>query len=212
MIFYSKPEKASARDVILKITKQSDPFEIAAAVDAALVAQYENARLYQLQRKRQFDLTLEEFLSLITPSRRARMEKAMAGRSFERFMKGRYGYVLTWKSRKAFKAGVMNKDTACYLNREDSERASQFGPGDEHSDESKDLIRKSRTGKKATDATRAKMSRSKIGVKRDADVCANISAGLKGKSKDPEHVERMREAAKARWAKVRAEKAALAKQ
>lgn len=208
MTYPQKPEKASAKDVIRKITKQSDPAEITAAVDAALRAQYENAVAYQRQKGRTVNLTEAEFFALITPSRRKRMEKAMAERKFERFMKSNYGYVLTWKNRKAYKGGVMDKDTAAYINREDSERATQFGPGDTHTDESIDLIRKARTGTKATEATRQRMSNSKKGKPRDDEARANISAGLKGKPKDPAHIERMRESAKARWAAHRAAKEA----
>ncbi|KQO79467.1 hypothetical protein [Rhizobium sp. Leaf262] len=205
MNYPPKPIKASAIDVIRAITKQSDPVAVSAAVDAALLAQYANARTYQLLKKRTFNLSPEEFFALITPSRRQRMEQRMAEGRFERFMKSNYGYVLTWKSRAAFKAGVMDASTPCYVNREDAERACQFGPGDEHTADSKDLIRKSRTGKKASDATRAKMSRSKVGKKLDAETCAKISAGLKGRAKSPEQIEKMREAAKARWAKKRVE-------
>lgn len=206
MTYPQKPEKASAKDVIRKITKQSDPAEIAAAVDAALRAQYENAIAYQRTKGRTVNLTEAEFFALITPSRRKRMERAMAERKFERFMKSNYGYVLTWKNRKAYQGGVMDAKTAAYINREDSERTAQFGPGDTHSQESIDLIRKARTGKKATDATRQKMAAAKKGKTRDDETRAAISAGLKGKAKTPEQIEKMRAAAKARWAAKRAER------
>lgn len=205
MSYPKQVEKISAREVIRRITKQSDPAEITAAVDDALRAQYANAVIYQAMKKRRVDLSEAEFFALVTPSRRQRMERAMAAGNFKRMMKGRFGYVLTWKSKKAKETGVMNKDTAAYLNREDSERACQFGPGDTHSDESKAKIAKARTGKKASDATRQKMSKSKIGTKRDDETRASISAGLKGKPKSPEQIEKMRVAAKARWAAKRAE-------
>ncbi|MGF6155800.1 hypothetical protein M2267_001028 [Ensifer sp. KUDG1] len=203
MNYPPKPQKASAQDIIRNINKRSDPAEIAAAVDAALRAQYENAIAYQRLKGRTVNLTEAEFFALITPSRRKRMEKAMAERKFERFMKSNYGYVLTWKNRKAYKEGVMDANTAAYLNREDSERAAQFGPGDTHSAESINLIRKARTGKKATDATRHKMAAAKKGKARDEETRAAISAGLKGKQKSPEQIEKMRAAAKARWAAKR---------
>lgn len=206
MHYPEKKPKASAREVIRKITKQSNPVAVAEAVDAALFAQWQNARDYQELKKRTFVLSYSEFLSLITSSRRHRMEKAMASGNFERFMKSRYGYVLGWKSRKAFQAGIMSVETAAYLNREDSERSTQFGPGDQHSDESKDLIRKARTGKKATDATKAKMSKSKVGVKRDEETKKAISDGLKGKSKTPEQKAKIAAAVKARLAEKKAAK------
>lgn len=205
MIYPQKLEKISAREVICRITKKSDPAEISAAVDAALRAQFANAIAYQEMKKRRVELTEAEFFALVTPSRRQRMERAMVAGNFERFMKGRFGYVLTWKSRQAKEAGVMNFQTAAYLNREDSERACQFGPGDKHSDESKAAIGKARTGKKASDATRQKMSKAKVGKSRDDETRAAISAGLKGKPKSPEQIAKMKAAARARWAAKRAQ-------
>lgn len=202
-----KKPKASAREVIRKITKQSDPVEMAAAVDAALYAQWQNARDYQELKKRTFTLSFPEFLSLVTSSRRQRMEKAMAKGQFERMMKGKFGYVLGWKNRKAFQTGIMSVETAAFLNREDSERSTQFGPGDQHSDESKDLIRKARTGEKASDTTKKKMSDAKKGKTRDAETKQAISASLKGKPKTEEQKEKIRAAVKARLAEKKAAKA-----
>lgn len=205
MSYPQKHEKISVAEVIRRITKQSDPAEIAAAVDAALKAQFLNAVAYQAVKNRRVEMTFEEFLTLVTSSRRQRMERAMASGNFERFMKGRYGYVLTWKSRQAKEAGVMNLQTAAYLNREDSERACQFGPGDTHTEEAKAKIGEARRGKKASEATRAKLSAQKMGKPLSADHCAAISAGSRGKPKSEEQKQKMREAAKARWAAKRAQ-------
>lgn len=201
--------KITAREMFLRITKQSDPVEISAAVDLALEIQFELARNYQEKRGRTFALTLPEFISLVTKSRRQKMEAKMKTGNFDRFMKSNYGYCLTWKSRAAFKTGVMSIETACYVNREDSERSCQFGPGDTHSLESIDLIRKARTGKKASDATKAKQKARKMGHTVDAEQRAKTSAALKGKPKSPEQIERMKASSAARWERVRAEKAAL---
>lgn len=199
-----KKPKSSAREVIRTITKESDPVEVAAAVDAALYAQWQNARDYQEMKKRTFDLSFPEFLSLVTRSRRQRMENSMAKGQFERMMKGKYGYVLGWKSRKAFKTGIMSLATAEYLNRDDSERSTQFGPGDEHSDESKDLIRKARTGKKASDKTKAKMSAAKKGKQRDEDTKKSISNTLKGRPKTEVEKAKIRAGVIARLAEKKA--------
>lgn len=203
MSYPQKPEKISAVEVIRRIHKQSDPTEIASAVDAALHAQFMNAVAYQATKKRKVEMTFEQFLTLVTSSRRQRMERAMAAGNFERFMKGRYGYVLTWKSRQAKEAGVMNLQTAAYLNREDSERACQFGPGDTHTEEAKAKIGDARRGKKASDATRAKQAAAKTGKALSDEHREAISAGSRGKPKTEEQKQKMREAAKARWARDR---------
>jgi hypothetical protein len=201
--------KISAREVFLRITKQTDPADITAAVDLALEVQFDLARQYQEKHGRRFELTFPQFVSLVTKSRRQKMEAKMRSGNFERFMKSNAGYCLTWKSRAALKTGIMSVETACYLNREDSERACQFGPGDTHTAESIDLIRKARTGKKHTDATKAKQSARKMGHAVDDEQRAKTSAALKGKPKSAEQIARMKGSAAARWERVRAEKAAL---
>ncbi|KQR32494.1 hypothetical protein ASF91_13240 [Rhizobium sp. Leaf155] len=206
MQYPEKKPKASAIEVIRRITKQSDPQQVADAVDAALFAQWQNAATYQHVNKRSFELTFEQFMTLVTPSRRKRMEAAMTKGTFERMMKGKFGYVLGWKSRSAFKTGVMSIETAAYMNREDSERSTQFGPGDQHTDDSKDLIRKARTGKKATVKTRAKMSASKTGKPRDEETKQAISNALKGSQKSEEHKAKISAAVKASLAEKKAAK------
>lgn len=89
--------RGSARDVIDQITKGSDYQAVTNAVNAALRAQYENARLDQLQKKVQFDLTFDEMLALVTPSRRKKMEDKMRAGTFAPFMKSIYGYCLSWR-------------------------------------------------------------------------------------------------------------------
>jgi len=209
MINQNINNKISAREVFLRITKQSEPADIAAAVDLALEIQFALARDYQEKRGRNFELTFPEFMSLVSKSRRNKMEAKMRTGNFERFMKSNYGYCLTWNSRRAFKTGIMSIETACYVNREDSERSCQFGPGDTHSEESIDLIRKARTGKKASDATKAKQRARKIGHVVDAEQRAKTSAALKDKPKSPEQIAKMKASAEARWAAVREAKAAL---
>ncbi|MEA1843043.1 NUMOD3 domain-containing DNA-binding protein [Agrobacterium tumefaciens] len=207
MTYPIKKEKASAREVYERITKGSEQVDIDAAVEAALIAQFENARDYQESKGRKFELSLDHFLQkLATASRRKTMGKKMKTGNFDGFMKSNYGYVITWRSRKAFHTGVMDNETAIYLNRIDAERAAQFGPGDKHSEESIELIRIARTGTTQAEETKSKISKSMMGHEVTDEARQNMSDARKGKT-DSEETKAVKSAkAKARWARYRAEK------
>jgi group I intron endonuclease len=77
--------------------------------------------------------------------------------------------------------------------------------------ERRQLIREQQLGSKASDEARAKMSESHKKVVHTAEWAENISRGLKGKPKSPEHCEAMKVSARRRWDRVKAEKLARLK-
>lgn len=167
---------------------------------------YGSAKDRQTKAGVQFDLTFEEFLELITPARRRMMQVELNKRRLKRFMDSNRGYVLTPKGRKELADKLCNKDTYEFVNREKSRRNQHLKKGDTHREISKAKIAESRRGTTQTDETREKIRKGNLGQTRSAETCMAISAGNKGKSKTPEQIEKMKEAAKARWAAVRAAK------
>lgn len=158
---------------------------------------YEKAQTRQLARHRIFVLTYEEFLGLFNERQLKQLEKyADDGSLWARQNdENPYALVLTWKSFKAAKAEVMDASTAQICARYKSLIDCSMNEGDEHSDESKARIAKARLGTTQTQETKAKISSSMLGV----------HVGRQG---TPEESARKSAAQKARWDRVRAEKAA----
>jgi group I intron endonuclease len=77
--------------------------------------------------------------------------------------------------------------------------------------ERRQLIRDQQLGSKASDETRAKMSASHKQVTHTVEWAENISKGLKGKKKSPEHCEAMKASSRRRWDRVKVEKLARLK-
>ena len=174
------------------------------ALELALKEQFERARVNKIKAGIQFDLTLPEFMALVSSSRRQKIMQKLNTGNFPEFMKSNYGYVLTWKSRAALATGIFDKETACYVNRIDSRRNQHFAKGDKHEPETIEHLREINLGKVVSDVTKERMSEAHKGSECTDETKAKISATLKGKPKSPEQVAKMKAAATERWAKKRA--------
>jgi hypothetical protein len=200
----------TARQFMDRIAGRYDTDAVLMAVHFHLKHQHAKAKRYQEKRGVRFDLTLDELLSKITVSRWRKMEAKMAKgeAEFLKFMAGGYGYVISWKNRKALRGKVMNIDTVAFINRDDSKLNSRFVAGDKHTEKAKKKQGDANRGKVASQETREKIRQSKLGKKQSEETVAARAEKLKGVPKSEEHKERMREAARKRWAKVRAAKEA----
>ncbi|WP_246749535.1 NUMOD3 domain-containing DNA-binding protein [Agrobacterium rosae] len=194
--------KPTPQQVIAAITKPPTYTDLIPHLERM----YASAKDRQTKAGVQFDLTFEEFLALITPARRRMMQVELNKRRLKRFMDSNRGYVLTPKGRKEYADKLCNKDTYEFVNREKSRRNQHLKKGDTHTEASKAKIAESRRGTTQADETREKIRKGNLGQTRSAETCKAISDANKGKSKTPEQIEKMREAAKARWAAVRAAK------
>lgn len=200
----NKKTKATPQEVIAAITKQPQRQDL----NAHLQRMYDSSRRRQIENGVTFELTFEEYLSLISKARRLRMQRELNRGNLKRFMESNAGYVLTPKGRAEKAAKVCNVETFEFVNREKSRRNQHLGKGDTHREDSKQKIAVARTGTTQTEETRAKIKASNLGQTRSDETRANIAAGQRGKPKSEEQRQKMREAAKARWAAVRAAKEA----
>lgn len=176
------------------------------AVEQALRRQWEQAEKYQTANGRVFALSWDRFSKLATPFKRKKMGDKMRANNFERFMRSMSGYVITWRTRKDFHNGVLNDETAIFVNREAAKRAVQFGPGDTHNEHSIELIRAARTGTKQKESTRQKIAKSLKGTKPSAETRQRQSQARTGKKDTEETRANKRAAAIARHAAARAAK------
>ncbi|MDR6757186.1 hypothetical protein J2Y48_002482 [Mycoplana sp. BE70] len=193
---------SSPREVISAITgRQSNK-----NLTPHLERMFESSRSRQLRAGVLFELTFEEYLTLISKGRRRTMQQALNRGNLKGFMESDRGYVLTWKGRAEKAAGVMNLETAMFVNREASRRAQHLKKGDTHREDSIEAIRQSRLGKRWDEETIERIRQSNAGQTRSDETRQRISAARKG-TKDKEVTKAAKsEAAKARWAAYRAAK------
>lgn len=198
----SKKRKATPQEVIAAITKQP----IKQDLESHLQRMFESSRRRQQANGVSFELTFEEYLGLISKGRRLRMQRELNRGNLRRFMESKSGYVLTPKGRSESAGKVCNVETFEFVNREKSRRNQHLGKGDTHREDSKQKIAVARTGTTQSEETRAKIKASNLGQTRSEETRANIAAAQRGKPKSEEQKQKMREAAQARWAAVRAAK------
>lgn len=139
---------------------------------------FKAARNYQLNKGVPFELTFHQFLFLVTDSRLNTIRNAMKKNVVESFFRSRSGYVLSWKNAEAMRSGVMNYETAAYVNRADSRKVGHFIKGDKHSEASKEKISKAKKGSKHNEATRKKMADAKRGNTMSEETKAKIRATM----------------------------------
>jgi hypothetical protein len=155
---------------------------------AWLYTRYQRAENYQTKNGIHFDLTFEEYLSLWSPYRLLKLEEYLRNNEIDRRMRHPlYGWVLSWVSKEARKAGVMNKNTARLLNRADSERRFFMQRGERHTEEAKAAIGKAQRGKTITQEHRNA-----------------VSVARKGTKQSDEHKRKRSDAMKAYWAAKKA--------
>lgn len=157
-------------------------------VNAFLHQRYAASKSYQEGRGRIFDISFEEYCAIWKRSRYqlARLRERILMRDAWEFMASEDGYVLTWKNKDAFKAGIINAQTMEIKTRKKSKRVCHMQPGENHRPESIEKIRKARTG-----TTQSPSVRQAIGK------------ALKGQPKSAEHKAKMKAAALARHARRR---------
>lgn len=134
------------------------------------------------------------------------MQQALNRGNLKGFMESEKGYVLTWKGRAEKASGVMNLETAMFVNREASRRAQHLKKGDTHREDSIEAIRQSRLGKRWDEETIERIRESNTGQTRSEETCLRISEARKG-TKDTDATKAAKsEAAKARWARMQSSK------
>lgn len=170
-----------AKQIVENIQARLNNRVISSELNELLERKYEYAKRYQIGQGVTFNLSLKDYLSLITKGQLDNMERRVKDGSFKRFMKSDYGYVLSWKDKAAKETKVMDSSTACFVNREKSKRSQQFKKGDKHSAESIELIRTKRTGTTHSDATKQKMRDAHEGTTMSDETKAKMSAAKKGR-------------------------------
>lgn len=192
------------RDVLASIQSDFQGTKISKPLLTVLGRMYESSQRRQLAAGNRFDLTFDEYLSLITKARRQRMESELKSGTLRQFMESATGYVLTWRDRPAKASGILNTETGVFVNREQSRRNQHFKKGDRHTQASKDAIALARTGTKHTEETKAQIKQSNTGLTRSAETKAKISAARKGRAMSPETKAKMAAKRAAYWAAKRA--------
>jgi hypothetical protein len=135
-----------------------------------LKRRFENSKVYQAKRGIRFDLSFEDYLSLWSADKLRQLEKYAAKGNIDRRMGHKEkGWVLSWVSKEARKAGVLNKDTARVLTRKTSEMRFFMQKGERHTAAAKKAIGDAHRGKKISEEHRRAISASKKGVKQSEE-------------------------------------------
>ncbi|WP_018898929.1 NUMOD3 domain-containing DNA-binding protein [Rhizobium sp. 2MFCol3.1] len=192
------------RDVLASIQSDFQGTKISKPLMTILCRMYESSQRRQVAAGNRFELTFDEYLALITKARRQRMESELKAGTFKRFMESTTGYVLTWKDRPSKAGGVLNGETAVFVNREQSRRNQHFKKGDRHTQASKDAIALARTGTKHSEETKERIKQANTGQTRSDETKAKISAARKGRVMSAETKAKMAEKRAAYWAAKRA--------
>ena len=113
-----------------------------------LERQFARARSYQTGRGTQFDLTFDDYVDLW---RLSRLEKVLllmkAGHLKNRMRHPDRGWVLSWSNKDARKTGVMNRHTACIIQRLTSKLRFYLQKGERHTDAARARIGAAKRGK-----------------------------------------------------------------
>ena len=155
------------------------PHDIPPAVLNFLTLCFATACINQTINGIKFQLTFEEYLVVVCAHPRAiesiiaRYERRKAKNNT--MMGYKTSYVLSWVSKEARNAGVMNKDTAEFMSKQAS--LERF---------------KVRKGEKMRPDSCAKISKSRKGVGKSEETCARMSASHKGEVKSPESNQKRR--------------------
>lgn len=135
--------------------------------DEFLERWFRDSRAYQVEKKgKAFDLTLPEFHALFSPNQRATIRKHLKAGSIDGFMGSNFGYVLSWVSKEAGVAGVMNATTAKILPREPSRKLFRIQKGETQSVRARAKIGAAKRGKKQSPEHVAARAEAQRGMKR----------------------------------------------
>jgi len=120
---------------------------------------YDSAKAYQTSKGRGFALTFSDYIQLWGTRRITKLTSLKDdGRLHVRMGDKAFGWVLTWRSRKAFLTGCMDRDTAQITTRQASKQACTLSKGEKHTPEAIEKIRAARTDTRHSDATKEKQS------------------------------------------------------
>lgn len=124
------------------------------------------SRAYQLSRGKRFDLSIDEYLALHSPRQLGRLQEYFDAGTLSQFLRCKWGYVLTWRSKAAFEEGLLCADTALITTREESRRRTYLKRGARQSEVARAKIGASRRRKKQTSEHVEKRAARQRGVKR----------------------------------------------
>lgn len=156
------------------------------ALMAVLVTRYNSGKRYQISKGIQFDLSFDEFLTLVGAGKRNTIRKHIKAETLDKFFRSHSGYCLSWKDKASLKSRVMSVETAVYVTRRKSKRVNQFEAGDKHSEESKSKISKAKTGKPRSKKARAAIRAGLMGHEVSAESREKMAAAKRGTTKSPE--------------------------
>lgn len=136
-----------------------------ADLHAWLERQFARARSYQIGRGTQFDLTFDEYVDLWRLNRLKKVVQLMkAGRLRSRMRHPDRGWVLSWSNKAARKTGVMNKHTACIIQRLTSKLRFYLQKGERHTEAARAKIGAAKRGKPLTAAHKEAIRAARTGV------------------------------------------------
>lgn len=123
-------------------------------------------RAYQMSRGKRFDLSIDEYLALHSCRQLSTLEQHFEAGTLGQFLRCKWGYVLTWRSKAAFDEGLLCAETALITTREESRRRTFLKKGARHSEAARAKIGASRRTKKQSSDHIEKRAAQQRGVKR----------------------------------------------
>lgn len=130
-----------------------------------LERQFARARSYQTGRGTQFDLTFDDYVDLWRLRRLQKVVLLMkAGRLKNRMRHPDRGWVLSWSNKNARKSGVMNRHTACIIQRLTSKLRFYLQKGERHTDAARARIGAAKRGKPLSVAHKQAIRAARTGV------------------------------------------------
>jgi methylphosphotriester-DNA--protein-cysteine methyltransferase len=136
-----------------------------ADLEAWLQQRYADARRYQVSRGTQFELTFADYIDLWRLRRlRQVLELMRTGRLLKRMRHPDRGWVLSWSNKDAREAGVMNKHTACIIQRLTSKLRFYLQKGERHTEAARAKIGAAKRGKPLSEAHKEAIRAARTGV------------------------------------------------
>nr|WP_083916184.1 hypothetical protein [Methylobacterium sp. B34] len=166
------------------------------ATAAWLEAHYQGRKSYQTGRNIRFVLTFSQYVELWGMKRLKQVAKLIAaGRIARRMRHPEKGWVLSWISKKARKAGEMNFTTARILQRNSSKYRFYLKAGDTHNDEAKRRIGDAKRGKPLSKGHKEAIRDARLGVSQSEEHKAKRIAAIRA-TKQRKREERLAPAAR----------------
>ena len=130
-----------------------------------LERQFARARSYQTGRGTQFDLTFDDYVDLWRLNRLKKVLQLMkASHLRSRMRHPDRGWVLSWRNKDARKRGVMNKHTACIIQRLTSKLRFFLQKDERHTDAARAKIGAAKRGKPLSEAHKQAIRNARTGI------------------------------------------------